>query len=50
MLFSLETVKVRRRQQAELEVARIQMLSFSLAETRMDRIWNKSIKGTVYVR
>lgn len=50
MLFSLETVKLRTKQQAELEVARIKMLSFSFVETRMDRIRNKYIEGTVDVR
>lgn len=50
MLFSSETVKLRIGLQAELEVARIKMLSFSLVETRVDRIRNKSINGTVCVR
>ncbi|KAF7643594.1 hypothetical protein LDENG_00236740, partial [Lucifuga dentata] len=40
MLYGLETVALRKRQEAELEVAETKMLRFSLGVTRMDRIRN----------
>ena len=36
MLYVLETVALRKRQEAELEVAGTKMLRFSLGVTRMD--------------
>ena len=50
MLFGLETVSLRKRQEAELEVAEMKMLRFSLGVTGMDRIRNESIRGTAHVR
>ncbi len=49
MMFGLETVALSKRQEAELEVAEFKMLRFSLGVTRMDRIRNESIRGTVQV-
>ena len=40
MLYGLETVALGKRQEAELEVAEMKMLRFSLGVTRMDRIRN----------
>ena len=50
MLFGLETVGLKKRQEAELEVAEMKMLRFSLGVTRMDRIRNEYIRGTAHVR
>ncbi|KAF7660222.1 hypothetical protein LDENG_00286240, partial [Lucifuga dentata] len=50
MLYGLETVALRKRQEAELEVAETKMLRFSLGVTRMDRIRNEYIRGTAHVR
>ena len=50
MLFGLETVALKKRQEAELEVAELKMLRFSLGVTRMDRIRNEDIRGTAHVR
>ena len=50
MLFGLETVPLRKRQEAEMEVAEMKMLRFSLGVTRMDRIRNEYIRGTAHVR
>ncbi|KAK3547951.1 hypothetical protein QTP70_001318 [Hemibagrus guttatus] len=49
MLYGLETVSLRKRQEAELEVAELKMLKFSLGVTRLDRIRNEYIRGTAYV-
>ena len=38
-----------KRQEAELEVAELKMLRFSLGVTRMDRIRNEYVRGTVQV-
>nr|XP_033493144.1 uncharacterized protein LOC117263658 [Epinephelus lanceolatus] len=46
MLFGLETVALRKRQEADLKVAEMKMLRFSLGVTRMDRIRNEYIRGT----
>ncbi|KAK3562622.1 hypothetical protein QTP86_003350 [Hemibagrus guttatus] len=40
MLYGLETVSLRKRQESELEVAELKMLRFSLGVTRLDRIRN----------
>ena len=45
----LETVVLRRRQEAELEVAEVKMLRFSLAAMRMDRIRTENIRETAHV-
>ncbi|KAK3515912.1 hypothetical protein QTP86_004938, partial [Hemibagrus guttatus] len=49
MLYGLETVSLRKRQEAELEVAKLKMLRFSLGVTRLDRIRNEYIRGTAHV-
>ncbi|KAK3517885.1 hypothetical protein QTP70_026212 [Hemibagrus guttatus] len=48
MLYGLETVSLRKRQESELEVAELKM-RFSLGVTRLDRIRNKYIRGTAHV-
>ena len=50
MMYGLETVALTKRQEAELEVAELRMLRFSLGVTRMDKIRNKYIRGTAHVR
>ncbi|KAK3546326.1 hypothetical protein QTP70_025678 [Hemibagrus guttatus] len=49
MLYGLETVSLRKRQESELEVAELNMLRFSLGVTRLDRIRNEYIRGTAHV-
>ncbi|MCJ8747135.1 hypothetical protein PDJAM_G00149940 [Pangasius djambal] len=49
MLYGLETVALRKRQEAELEVAELKMVRFSLGVTRLDRIRNEYIRGTAHV-
>ncbi|KAK3570286.1 hypothetical protein QTP86_017201, partial [Hemibagrus guttatus] len=49
MLYGLETVSLRKRQESELEVAELKMLRFSLEVTRLDRIRNEYIRGTAHV-
>ncbi|KAK3565192.1 hypothetical protein QTP86_000998 [Hemibagrus guttatus] len=49
MLYGLETVLLRKRQEADLEVAELKMLRFSLGVTRLDRIRNEYIRGTAHV-
>ncbi|MCI4387574.1 hypothetical protein PGIGA_G00075700 [Pangasianodon gigas] len=49
MLYALETVALRKRQESELEVAELKMLRFSLGVTRLDRIRNEYIRGTAHV-
>ncbi|KAK3530487.1 hypothetical protein QTP86_024399 [Hemibagrus guttatus] len=49
MLYGLETVSLRKRQESELEVAELKMLRFSLGVTRLDRIRNGYIRGTAHV-
>ena len=46
MLYGLETVALTKRQEAEMEVAELNMLRFSLRVTRMDKIKNEYIRGT----
>ena len=48
MLNGLETVALMKRQEAEMEVAKLKMLRFSLV-TRMDKIRNEYIRGTAQV-
>ncbi|KAK3532867.1 hypothetical protein QTP70_001139 [Hemibagrus guttatus] len=49
MLYGLETVSLRKRQESELEVAELKMLRFSLGVTRLDRIRNEYVRGTAHV-
>ncbi|KAK3542457.1 hypothetical protein QTP86_025884, partial [Hemibagrus guttatus] len=49
MLYGLETVSLRKRQESELEVAELKMLRFSLGVTRLDRIRNEYNRGTAHV-
>ncbi|KAL7841080.1 hypothetical protein SRHO_G00247710 [Serrasalmus rhombeus] len=49
MMYGLETVALSKRQEAELEVAEMKMLRFSLGVTRLDKIRNEQIRGTVKV-
>ncbi|KAI5093330.1 hypothetical protein C0J45_16468, partial [Silurus meridionalis] len=49
MLYGLETVALSKRQEVELEVAELKMLTFSLGVTTMDRIRNEFIRGTSHV-
>ncbi|KAK3507995.1 hypothetical protein QTP70_010004 [Hemibagrus guttatus] len=49
MLYGLETVSLRKRQESELEVAELKMLRFSLGVTRLGRIRNEYIRGTAHV-
>ncbi|KAF7710422.1 hypothetical protein C0J45_1609, partial [Silurus meridionalis] len=49
LLYGLETVALNKRQEVELEVAELKMLRFLLGVTRIDRIRNKFIRGTVHV-
>ncbi|MCJ8736407.1 hypothetical protein PDJAM_G00257740 [Pangasius djambal] len=49
MLYGLETVSLRKRQESELEVAELKMLRFSLGVIRLDRIRNEYIRGTAHV-
>ena len=45
----METVALTKRQKAEMEVAELKMLRFSLGVTRMDKIRNDYIRGTSQV-
>ena len=49
ILYGLETVALTKRQEAEMEVAELKMLRFSLGVTRMDKIRNEYIRGTAQV-
>ncbi|KAK3548617.1 hypothetical protein QTP70_015563, partial [Hemibagrus guttatus] len=49
MLYGLETVSLRKRQESALEVVELKMLRFSLGVTRLDRIRNEYIRGTAHV-
>ena len=49
MLYGLEKVALTKRQEAEMEVAELKMLRFSLGVTRMDKIRNEYIRGTAQV-
>ena len=46
MLYGLETVALTKRQEAEMEVAELKMLRFTLGVTKMDKIRNEYIRGT----
>ncbi|KAI5621974.1 hypothetical protein C0J50_18358 [Silurus asotus] len=49
LLYGLETVALSKRKEVELEVAELKMLRFLLGVTRMDKIRNEFIRGTVHV-
>ena len=49
MLYGLETVALTKRQKAEMEVAELKMLRFSLGVTRVDKIRNEYIRVTAQV-
>ena len=49
MLYGLEAAALTKRQEAELEVAEMKMLRFSMGVTRMDRVRNEHIRGTAQV-
>ena len=49
MLYGLETVVLTKREEAEMEVAELKMLRFSLGVTRMDTIRNEYIRGSAQV-
>ena len=49
MLYGLETVALTKRQEAEMEVAELKMLRFSLGVIIMDKIENEYIRGTAQV-
>ena len=46
MLYGLETVALTKRQEAEIEVAELKMLRFSLGVTRKDKTRNGYTRGT----
>ena len=48
MLYGLKTVALKKRQEAEVEVAEVKMLRFPLGVTRMDKIRN--IRRTAHAR
>ena len=50
MLYGLDTLALTKRQEAEMEVAELKMLPFSLGVTIMDKIRNEYIRGTAQVR
>ena len=49
MLYGLETVVLTKRQEAEMEVAELKMLRFSIGVTIIDKIRNGYIRGTAQV-
>ena len=50
MIYTLEAVALTKRQEAELEVAEMKMLRFSLGVMGMDRIRNAYVRGSAQVR
>lgn len=50
MLVGQEPAPLKKREEAELEVAEMKMLRFSLGVTRLDRIKNEYINRTANVR
>ena len=48
-MYGLETVAMTKKQESELEVAEMKMLRFELGVTRMDRIRNSLIRGSLHV-
>ena len=51
MLCGLETVPLTKKQEAELEVAKLQILRFSIGAARLDKVRNeyRYIRGTAHV-
>ena len=49
LLYGLETVATTKKHEAELEVAELRMLRWSLGVTRLDRIPNNNIRDTVRI-
>ena len=49
MVDGLETVLLTKKQEAELKVAELKMLRFSMSVTNMDKIRNEYIRGTTHV-
>ena len=49
MLYGLLTVALKKRQEADMEVAELKMLRFSLGVTIMDKIRNEYTRGTAQV-
>ena len=49
MVYGLETVAVTKKQVEEMEVAEMKMLRFAMGVTRIDKIRNDYIRGTVKV-
>ena len=49
MLHNLETVQMTKKQETELEVAKLQMLRFSMDVTTMNKIRNEYIRRTAHV-
>lgn len=50
MLYGLETVALKKRQETKLEEVEVKMLRFSLEVIWMDRIRNGYIRGTLHFR
>ena len=50
MLYGLKTVPLTKKQEAELALAELKMLRFSLGVRRMDKIQTEFIRGTAQVR
>ena len=49
MVYGVETMALTKRQEAEVELAELKMLRFSLGVTQMDNIRNEYIRGTTQV-
>ena len=49
MLYGLETVALTQRQEAELEVAEMKMLRFSMGVTRLEKVRNNKIREDTHV-
>ena len=49
MMYGLETVAMSKGWETELEVAEMKMLRFELGVTRLDKIRNNLIRGTLHV-
>ena len=50
LLYGLETVALRKRQEAEMEVAEVKMLMSCLGVMWMDRIRNDYVRGTAHIQ
>ena len=49
MVYGLDTVALKNRQEAEMGMAELNLLRFSIGVTRMDKVWNAYIRGTAQV-